>query len=408
MPDTVIVCMRTTPRISSDDKTTAYMQRFRTALRSMGDSEEDKYIRHYAGLMTVSQKRGTGISQVLLSGQKISSTEPKSETWEPVARLNLSDRNLLCMSVKGDEVVVGGTDHSLRVVSTANQVLRLKRELHSKQCGHADWVTTVDHLSDGRIVSGGMDSKLCLWTGVRCRDLLGHAGSISRVKVASSPHIISSSYDRSIKVWDIASGQAILTLQGHTGAILDFVFCNLAQVVTASRDSTVRLWDIHVGKPFATFSGHKGHVSAITKIEGSLVATGGQDATVILWDLRQQDPGVKRKLFAPGAAVSNLVATPSELVAAGADGTTAVLSVAKSFSTVSSWGGDHDKFIYTLGTFGKDTVVTGGDDGTIAVRTTSGILRKKVKLDDNAVRAIDMTPDGHLVTISDDGNLVLI
>ena len=53
-------------------------------------------------------------------------------------------------------------------------------------------------------------------------------------------------------------------------------------------------------------------------------------------------------------------------------------------------------------------MVTGGDDGTIAVRTTSGILRKKVKLDDNAVRAIDMTPDGHLVTISDDGNLVLI
>jgi hypothetical protein len=37
------------------------------------------------------------------------------------------------------------------------------RELFSKNYGHSEWVTTCAHLTDGRLLSGGMDSKLCLW-----------------------------------------------------------------------------------------------------------------------------------------------------------------------------------------------------------------------------------------------------
>lgn len=55
------------------------------------------------------------------------------------------------------------------------------RTLYSKRHGHADWVVCVAHLSDGRIISGGADSKLCLWSshGVSCQDLIGHTSSVS-------------------------------------------------------------------------------------------------------------------------------------------------------------------------------------------------------------------------------------
>ena len=60
-----------------------------------------------------------------------------------------------------------------------------QRELYNKRFGHTDWVTTCAYVSDGRILSGSMDKRLCLWdrSAVRSNDLMGHNGSISKVKV---------------------------------------------------------------------------------------------------------------------------------------------------------------------------------------------------------------------------------
>ncbi len=57
--------------------------------------------------------------------------------------------------------------------------------MYSKKCGHTDWVTAVAHLKDNRVISAGMDGKLCLWNAndrSRCVDLVGgHTKSISKV-----------------------------------------------------------------------------------------------------------------------------------------------------------------------------------------------------------------------------------
>ena len=46
-------------------------------------------------------------------------------------------------------------------------------------------MTTCAFLRDGRVLSGGMDKLLCLWDAkaVKCQNLVGHNGSISKVKV---------------------------------------------------------------------------------------------------------------------------------------------------------------------------------------------------------------------------------
>lgn len=57
------------------------------------------------------------------------------------------------MSVQGSEVVVGGSDHGLKVFDSTSG--RLVRTLYSKRYGHSEWVTCVQHLPDGRILSAG-------------------------------------------------------------------------------------------------------------------------------------------------------------------------------------------------------------------------------------------------------------
>ena len=104
------------------------------------------------------------------------------------------------MSVWGDEAVVGGSDHALHCLSIKKG--KKTRLLHTKTYGHSEWVTCVTHLADGRVLSGGMDGKLCLWekAGARCTDMLGHHGSVACVKSNSEgTTAFSGGYDKTVR-----------------------------------------------------------------------------------------------------------------------------------------------------------------------------------------------------------------
>lgn len=100
-------------------------------------------------------------------------------------------------------MVTASADHGLRIYNhrTGKQV----RQLYNKRYGHTDWVTTCAYTPDGRVVSGSMDKQLCLWdkNAVRCSPLVGHNGSISKVKVDNSNVAVSAAYDSSLLVWQL-------------------------------------------------------------------------------------------------------------------------------------------------------------------------------------------------------------
>lgn len=65
-------------------------------------------------------------------------------------------------------------------------------------------VSTVVHLPDGRVLSGGGDGKVCLWPagrGTQCHDLDGHASAVAKVQaVAESGRLaMSAGYDGKVR-----------------------------------------------------------------------------------------------------------------------------------------------------------------------------------------------------------------
>jgi len=63
---------------------------------------------------------------------------------------------------------------------------------------------------------------------------------------------VSASNDRTLKVWNLATGNAEQTLRGHGSGIYDVaVTADGRRAVSASRDRTLKVWNLATGKEMA-------------------------------------------------------------------------------------------------------------------------------------------------------------
>ena len=61
--------------------------------------------------------------------------------------------------------------------------------------------------------------------------------------------LVSGSYDKTVKVWDVATGQERATIKGHTGPVLSVALsADGKTIASGSSDYTVKIWDVATGK----------------------------------------------------------------------------------------------------------------------------------------------------------------
>ncbi|KAM3066213.1 hypothetical protein ACMFMG_012117 [Clarireedia jacksonii] len=138
--------------------------------------------------------------------------------------------------------------------------------------GHTSWVSSVAFSPNGKqIVSGSRDKTVRLWdTATGQQVLLALDTYTDSVRsVAFSPdgkQIVSGSRDKTVRLWDTATGQQVLLVfEGHTDAVSSVAFSpDGKQIVSGSHDNTVRLWDTATGQQvLPALEGHTDWVSSV-------------------------------------------------------------------------------------------------------------------------------------------------
>jgi WD40 repeat protein len=100
-------------------------------------------------------------------------------------------------------------------------------------------------------------------------------------------HVVSASYDNTVRIWNAATGEPEAELKGHSDCVRSAVFSpDGTHVVSASNDNTVRIWNAATGEPEAELKGHSDWVqSAVFSPDGTHVVSASYDKTVRIWNV---------------------------------------------------------------------------------------------------------------------------
>ncbi|EEU33805.1 uncharacterized protein NECHADRAFT_89121 [Fusarium vanettenii 77-13-4] len=157
--------------------------------------------------------------------------------------------------------------------------------------GHGRGVSSVVFSADGqRLASASYDKTVKIWdaaTGACVQTLEGHNSSVSSVVFsADGQRLASASGDSTVKIWDAATGACVQTLEGHGDSVRSVVFSADGQrLASASGDSTVKIWDAATGACVQTLEGHNSLVSSVVfSADGQRLASASYDKTVKIWD----------------------------------------------------------------------------------------------------------------------------
>jgi transcription initiation factor TFIID subunit 5 len=316
-----------------------------------------------------------------------------------------------------------------------------------------DGINCLDFSDDHMLVAAGMqESYIRVWSldgqkikptheGLdnsppsNSRRLIGHSGPVYAVAFAPSMAktddaiaptnarwLLSSSADKTIRLWSLDMWQCIVVYKGHDQPVWDIcwgpfgyyfvsgghdktarlwvtdrirqqrifaghdqdVDCvcfhpNSAYVFTASSDRTVRMWAVTTGNAVRMFTGHTGNITALAcSRNGKILASADDHGSIFLWDLGPGRLLKRMRGHAKGGIWSLSWSVESTvLVSGGADGTVRVWDID---------GPAQDPFSSQGRVIGDGVTATKGDTGSTATAGTQasasvgpGLGKKKGK-----------------------------
>lgn len=215
-----------------------------------------------------------------------SDDEPISSDDDANVDQEITEADIYGSDIEEDEFA--GVDESLAKVEHKEAVLSVSISPTDRQT----------------FVTGGQDDVAVLWAleesrlagGLRCVErarLQGHSDCVNEVCFSNDgQYVATSSYDCTVKIWTVATGALLHTLEGPAKEIEWVIWHPKGHAILAgSTDTMAWMWWAPTGKLMQIFAGHaQGVTCGCWAMGGKLICTASEDRSVIVWNPRAGTP----------------------------------------------------------------------------------------------------------------------
>ena len=161
---------------------------------------------------------------------------------------------------------------------------------------HTDAVFALSFSLDGKLLaSGSGDKTIKLWempSGNYLKTLEEYRSDVNAVSFSPDGKLLASGskdylLDQTIKLLEMPSGKYLEVLRGHTNFVNAVSFSPDGKLLASgSADQTVKLWKIPSGRLLKILEGHTADVNTVSfSPDGKLFASGSGDQTIKLWEM---------------------------------------------------------------------------------------------------------------------------
>ncbi|KAG9764160.1 WD40 repeat-like protein, partial [Aureobasidium melanogenum] len=219
------------------------------------------------------------------------------------------------LQYEGDTLVSGSTDRSVRIwdIPSGKCLQTFQGHTSTVRCLVILKPVKIGTAADGSpimmpkeplIITGSRDSTLRVWKLPRPGDpqihqagppandsdnpyslrvLTGHHNSV-RAIAAHGDTLVSGSYDCTVRVWKISTGDMVHRLTGHTQKVYSVVLDHdRGRCISGSMDNLVKVWSLETGNCLFNLDGHTSLVGLLDLSHGRLVSAAA-DSTLRIWD----------------------------------------------------------------------------------------------------------------------------
>ncbi|CAI7578484.1 unnamed protein product [Penicillium glandicola] len=231
------------------------------------------------------------------------------------ATLEGHESGIWALEYFGNTLVSGAMDRSVRVWDIARakcthvfqghtSTIRSLQILHPVQIDQHPDGTPVMMPEQPLIISGSRDSTLRVWklpqpgdeeyfppadaeNDEECpyliRVLTGHQQSV-RAIAAYADSLVSGSYDTTVRVWKISTGESLHLLKGHEWKVYSVCLDHERnRCISGSMDNMVKIWSLDTGALLYNLEGHTSLVGLLGLKDGLLVSASA-DGTIRVWN----------------------------------------------------------------------------------------------------------------------------
>jgi len=186
-------------------------------------------------------------------------------------------------------------------------------------------VDAVAYSPDGKWLAAAGTNVVTVWNPETRKEVYSFwvGGNSSSTRIDFSPDsklLASACPDRTVKLWDLATGQVSLVLRGQSGYRCHVAFNKDGSLLASACAQTVKVWNVKTGEVQLDLQGHDTQVSCLAfSPDGRYLASAGQDGVLKVWDVTTGNQILSRPSDSKSSQFYSLAFSPDgqRLAAAG-------------------------------------------------------------------------------------------